>query len=190
MPGVNELINTCWKRKWPSFTFHLPPKFGREQCLTTIVLLARKYGHAVFNQETQQFQAKDLISVNPTKKTWWWCDSHVTWKDHNPNPLQWRHNWHDGVLAHQPHDCLPTVYSRANQRKHQSSASLAIVWGIHRWPVNSRHKGPVTRKMFSFDDVIMPSLLCIYIFLIGSRSSWQIFSPMYVVMIWSGVLKE
>ena len=48
-----------------------------------------------------------------------------------------------------------TVYSDADQRKHQSSASLAFVRGIHRWPVNSLHKWPVTRKMFSFDDVIM-----------------------------------
>ena len=48
-----------------------------------------------------------------------------------------------------------TVYSGADQRKHQSSASLAFVWGIHRWPVNSPHKWPVTRKMFQFDDVIM-----------------------------------
>ena len=47
------------------------------------------------------------------------------------------------------------VYSGANQRKHQSAASLAFVRGIHRWPVNSPHKGPVTRKMFPFDDVIM-----------------------------------
>ena len=44
-----------------------------------------------------------------------------------------------------------TVYSDADQRKHQSSASLAFVWG----PVNSPHKWPVTRKMFPFDDVIM-----------------------------------
>ena len=43
----------------------------------------------------------------------------------------------------------------ADQRKHQSSASLAFVRGIHRWPVNSRHKWPVTRKMFPFDDVII-----------------------------------
>ena len=48
-----------------------------------------------------------------------------------------------------------TVYSDANQRKHQSSASLAFVRGIHRGP-NSPHKWPVTRKMFPFDDVIMP----------------------------------
>ena len=48
-----------------------------------------------------------------------------------------------------------TVYSDADQSKHQSSASLAFVWGIHRGPVNSPHKWPVPRKMFSFDDVIM-----------------------------------
>ena len=48
-----------------------------------------------------------------------------------------------------------TVYSDADQRKHQSSASLAFVRGIHRGPVNSPHKWPVTRKMFPFDDVIM-----------------------------------
>ena len=48
-----------------------------------------------------------------------------------------------------------TVYSDADERKHQSSASLAFVWGIHRWPVTSPHKWPVTRKLFPFDDVIM-----------------------------------
>ena len=49
-----------------------------------------------------------------------------------------------------------TLYSGADQRK-QSSASLAFVRGIHQWPVNSPHKGPVTRKMFPFYDVIMHS---------------------------------
>ena len=47
------------------------------------------------------------------------------------------------------------VYSDADQRKHQSSASLAFVRGIHRGPVNSPHKWPVTRQMFPFDDIIM-----------------------------------
>ena len=51
-----------------------------------------------------------------------------------------------------------TVYLGADQRKQKSSASLAFVWGIHRGPVNSPHKGPVTRKMFPYDDVIMPSV--------------------------------
>ena len=48
-----------------------------------------------------------------------------------------------------------TVSSGADQRKHQSS--LAFVRGIHWWPVGEfPHKRPVTRKMFPFDDVIMP----------------------------------
>ena len=52
-----------------------------------------------------------------------------------------------------------TVYSDADQRKPQSSASLAFVRGTHRRPVNSPHKGPVTRKMFPFDEVIMDYVL-------------------------------
>ena len=44
-----------------------------------------------------------------------------------------------------------SVYSGVDQRKHQSSASLAFMWGIHRWSV--------TRKMFPFDDVIMVILV-------------------------------
>ena len=55
-----------------------------------------------------------------------------------------------------------TVYSDADQRKHQSSASLAFVRGIHWWLVNSPHKGPVTQKMFPFDDVIVVGTVCTY----------------------------
>ena len=50
-----------------------------------------------------------------------------------------------------------TVYSGADQRKHQNSVSLAFVRRVHRGPANSPHKWPVTRKMFPFDDVIMDS---------------------------------
>ena len=52
-----------------------------------------------------------------------------------------------------------TGCSGADQRKHESSAWLAFVRRIHRWAVKSPHKGPITRKMFPFDDVIMG--LCI-----------------------------
>ena len=64
--------------------------------------------------------------------------------------LQWRHDELDGG---------------SDQRKHQSSASLAFVRGIHRWPVNSPHKGPVTRNMFPFDvkcvlQLLVPAYHC------------------------------
>ena len=80
-----------------------------------------------------------------------------------------------------------TVYSVADQRKHQSSASLAFVRAIHRWPVYSPHKGPVTQKIFPFDYVIViagnisanrePSIniLCIYLMFdsIVSEQHWD-----------------
>ena len=59
------------------------------------------------------------------------------------------------------HHCLLN-HLWSDQRKHQSSVSLAFVWGIHRWAVNSPHKWPVMRKMFSFNDVIMACRDCIH----------------------------
>ena len=64
--------------------------------------------------------------------------------------LRWRHNGHDRIANHQPHDCL---LNRLFRRK--SKKTLAFVRGIHRGPVNSPHKWPVTRKICPFDDVIM-----------------------------------
>ena len=59
-----------------------------------------------------------------------------------------------------------TVYSGADQRTHQSSASLAFVRGIHRGPVNPTHKGPVTRKCFhlmtSSRFVLFLQFVCVY----------------------------
>ena len=88
----------------------------------------------------------------------------ISWRFWTPVnlSLQWSHNGRDGVSDHQPHDFYLTVYTGADQRKHQSSASLAFVRGIHRWPVNSPHKGPVTRKTFPFDDVIMWTVIINY----------------------------
>ena len=71
------------------------------------------------------------------------------------------------------------VYSGVNQRKHQSSASLAFVREIHRGPVNFPHKCPVTRKMFPFDDVIMIMtnarafvVICCLVYLYGQQVYW------------------
>ena len=72
--------------------------------------------------------------------------------------LQWCNNERDGVSNHQPQILYSTINSGTDHRKHQSSASLAFVRGIHRSPVNSPHKWPVTRKMLPFDDIIMDEL--------------------------------
>ena len=75
----------------------------------------------------------------------------MPYTDNTSRTLQWRHNGHDGVSYHQRLDGLLNRLFRPRQ----SSASLAFVRGIHRWPVNSPHKWPVTRKMLPFDDAIM-----------------------------------
>ena len=48
-----------------------------------------------------------------------------------------------------------STVSPDKSKKHQRSASLASVRGIHRSAVDFPHKGPVMWKMFPFDDVIM-----------------------------------
>ena len=55
-----------------------------------------------------------------------------------------------------------TIHSGADQRKHQSCPSLAFVRRIHRWPVNSQHKGLVTRKIIPFDVVIISPTMMHY----------------------------
>ena len=60
--------------------------------------------------------------------------------------LPWRHSVRGGVSITSLTIVYSTVYSDADQRKYQSSTSLAFMWGILRWPVNSLHRWPVTRK--------------------------------------------
>ena len=68
----------------------------------------------------------------------------------------WRHNERHGVSNHQPLDCLFYALFKLTSKKTSKVRVTGPLWGkIHRWPVNFPHKGPVTRKMFPFDDVIM-----------------------------------
>ena len=69
--------------------------------------------------------------------------------------LQWCHDERDGVSNHQPHDCLLNRLFRRRSKEASKLRVTGLFRGIHRWPVNSPHKGPVARKMFPFDDVIM-----------------------------------
>ena len=92
----------------------------------------------------------------------------VYWGYFGYTSLQWRHNECNDVSNH--HSMIvysnvystivySTVYLDVHQRKHQSSALLAFVRGIHRWHVNSPYKRSVKWKMFSFDDVIILMML-------------------------------
>ena len=71
--------------------------------------------------------------------------------DYTCNALQWRHN--DQITS------LTVVYSIVYFRRRSKKTSKLRVTGLcaenSPGPVNSPHKGPVTWKMFPFDDVIM-----------------------------------
>ena len=69
--------------------------------------------------------------------------------------LQWRHNDHNGVSNHQPHGCLLKRLFRRRSKKISKIRVAGLYVETSPGPVNSPHKGPVTRKMFPFDDVIM-----------------------------------
>ena len=98
-----------------------------------------------------------------TLKTWVTFDC-IEPEMHNAS-LQWRHNGYGGVSNHQPYRCL---HNRLFRRRSKKISSLTFVWGIHRWPVNSPHKWPVTRKIFPIDDVItlfiIPGMYSRYVF--------------------------
>ena len=70
-------------------------------------------------------------------------------------PLQLRHNTGDGISNHRHLDCLLNRLFKHRSNKTPTSATLALVRGIHQWSVNSLHEGPVTRRVFPFDYVIM-----------------------------------
>ena len=69
--------------------------------------------------------------------------------------LRCRHNDQDGVSNHQPHGCLLNRLFRGRSNKTSKLRVTGLCVGNSPGPVNSPHKGPVTRKMFPFDDVIM-----------------------------------
>ena len=69
----------------------------------------------------------------------------------------WRHNGRDGFSNHQPQDCL---LNRLFRRRSKNTSKLRVTGlCVGNSPVTTQHKGPVTRKMFPFDDVIMSIIL-------------------------------
>ena len=94
------------------------------------------------------------------------CDAPVECVNNLANPisipvgateksLPWRHNDHDGVSNPQPHGCLLNRLFGCRSKKTSKLRVTGLCAGNSPGPVNSPHKGPVTRKMFPFDDVIM-----------------------------------
>ena len=151
-----NVMTSLWPSKWTNI-----------RCLQKVFY--SNHPHA--QQNNRQTNKIDFAKPNSglgEKKLGTWVNGDKVW---NSIPVQLRkfdikHSHYNdvtmGAIASQITSLTIvylTVYSDVDQRKHQSSASLAFVRGIHRGPVNSPHKWPVTRKMLPFDDVIMNSCM-------------------------------
>ena len=152
--------------KWP--TPNLSRRFSI--CVTDYLVSYQRKGRA--SEKNRQFQGEEGTPFSHWKRrflkasvsipgVWYWAFISVKWVIIGSN------HYGDVIVGaiESQITSLTIVYSivhsDAHQRKHQSSASLAFVRGIHRGPVNSPHKWPVTRKMFPFDDVIMNGLVSV-----------------------------
>ena len=144
LSGVFE--TSKWSSFWVSVTF-LSHKWHRQLLMSPIsAIRTREYFNCVWLRlaKLKQFQNFTLFILTKMSYKIFFT-------------LQRRPNEHDGVSYDQPHDCLLSRYSGADQRQLQSSASLAVVrefTGTDEFPTQ-----PVTRKMFPFDDVIMFAIM-------------------------------
>ena len=123
-------------------------------CLTTQLMTSRTMSFYCLSEGAMQLSKQALQDF----VTWILSSTEI----YRTNPLYHYCDVIMGSMASQITSLMSinsTVHSGADQRKHQGSALLAFVQGIHRRPVNSLHKWPVTRKMFPFDDVIMTSII-------------------------------
>ena len=122
---------------------HLSKRLMAAELLKTMVFEIWRFFQNVLDASRERISIHGIELVLPA------CSSFLS--THYDDVIM---DWIASQITSLPVVCS-IVYSGVNQRKHQSSASLAFVREIHRGPVNFPHKWPVTRKMFPYDDVIM-----------------------------------
>ena len=100
--------------------------------------------------------------------------------------LHWRHSDYDGVSNHQHHVCLLNRLFRRRSKKISKLRVTGLCVGNSPGPVNSTHKGPVTRKMFPLDDVIMKlfALITLSVWFLDLDVNW----PKIHCLICTGIL--
>ena len=88
---------------------------------------------------------------------YWSCE--INWSVFSMK-LQWRHNEHSSVSNHQPCECLLNRLFGHRSKKTSKLRVTGLCAGNSQGtgpppPPPPLHKGPITRKMFPLDDVIM-----------------------------------
>ena len=119
-----------------------------------VILYSRSLANPVVEMETRHNHQILLycvfsgMAVHNRNCIWDGC-THT----HNRLSLQWRHNGRNDVSNHQRHHCLLSRLFRHRSEKTSKLRVTGLCTG--NLPVTDGPVTPVTRKMFSFDDVIM-----------------------------------
>ena len=138
-----RLTSEFWNVTWSAFTVS---KKWHYHCIQ--IHICGKLGRMVVQyQEADQYMKNGCASLSFMYSTLLFIIYHEHYSDVIMGAISYQITSLTIVYS--------TVHPDADQRKHQSSVSLAFVRGIHRGPENSLHKGPVMWKMFSFDDIII-----------------------------------
>ena len=151
MPRVYSLQRLWARVKYPYVIF--VPSWNQRFINTTLLLLLSNDGRSpAFDSWKGYFD----ISIHSLFNGWYITSTTCMVITARWNiSLQWRHNERDGVSNHQPHYCL---LNRLLRRGSKKTSKLPVTGLCARYsPLTGEfpHKGPVTRKMFSFDYVIM-----------------------------------
>ena len=116
-----------------------------------------------------EFIGDRWIPLTKTSDTELWCFlwcrwfetlSGSLWRHCNVNmeaklTLQWRHNERYGALNHRQLACLFNSLFMLTWKNISGPPLLSIVREIHRWPMDSLHKGPVARKALPCFEAII-----------------------------------
>ena len=152
------LMKLCFKYCFPFSDPATGTMCGLWKCWNLFLIFPVSYGilciwnslcHYVFYDNKRIWKIKSMAGCLNCHQT---RASVTSTRSHEAHALQWRHDVRHGVSNHQPHDCL---LNRLFRRGSKKTSKLRVTGLCEGWPVNSPHKGPVTWKMFPFDDVIM-----------------------------------
>ena len=134
--------------RWP---VNCPPKGSVKRKtfpFDDVIMNVREFCSQVFNWPKVSMGLCNGLKVNWRQAITWSIDGPVCCRIYASSALY-------GLTLFNLTIDYSIVYSGADQRKHQSSASLAFLQGLHRGPVNSPHKWPISRIFFPFDDGII-----------------------------------
>ena len=150
-------------RQWNSWSLRCSWRIPCRRCSNYIFIIDLKHGSNGLDKDDcksrrEKFKFWDLVRLILEVWRYTMIFVRMYFQSMHKLPLHWRHNDHDGVSNHQPHGCLLNRLFRRRSKKTSKLRVTGLCVGNSPGPVNSPHKGPVTRKMFPFDDVIMSTV--------------------------------